>query len=309
MKKDSINTVYQIVTDKFIEALEQGNIVWQKPWSGCQGENAYVRHQNGKPYSMLNMMLLAMQGGEPGEYLTLKQIDAEGGKLKKGAKRKMVVFSKMTPKKFEEKDEEGNVTNVKEYMAHTFRYYHVFHVSECEGVKVKYPVEVCEEMLHDIDPIASAEKVINDYVEREDTLTLVNDKQTDNAYYSPSRDIVNVPMLAQYEIAEEYYSTTFHELVHSTGIQKRCDRGLESAAAFGSNTYSKEELVAEMGSAMCINRLGIDNEKAFNNSVAYVQNWLKALRNDNRLIVWASGRAEKAVKYIFNDNAQEEEKD
>ena len=137
----------------------------------------------------------------------------------------------------------------------------------------------------------------NEYVDREDTLKL-EVKLSNRAYYSPATDTVVVPQLDQYDVAEEFYSTLFHELVHSTGVSKRCDRGLNKVSSKHSDEYSKEELVAEMGSAMILNQIGIDNEKAFNNSVAYVQSWLRELKNDNRMIVWAASRAEKAVKYI-----------
>lgn len=92
-------------------------------------------------------------------------------------------------------------------------------------------------------------------------------------------------------------------MIHSTGYYKRLNR-LESGAnaGFGSETYSKEELTAEIGSAMILNRIGIEPEKSFNNSAAYIQNWLQVLRNDNKFIISASSRSEKAVKYIFNDD-------
>ena len=127
-----------------------------------------------------------------------------------------------------------------------------------------------------------------------------NDKPSDRAYYSPSKDCVIVPMLTQYAIAEEYYSTTFHELTHSTLHETRLNRKSEQKlAAFGSEDYSREELVAEMGSAMLCATAKIDSEKAFKNSVAYIQSWLKALKNDKKMIVWAAARAEKAAKYIL----------
>ena len=108
-------------------------------------------------------------------------------------------------------------------------------------------------------------------------------------------------MLSQYQDAEEYYSTTFHELTHSTIPPYRCDRKAENDHAFfGNEDYSREELVAELGSAMICNALNLDCEKAFKNSVAYIQGWLKALHNDNKMIVWAASRAEKAAKYIMN---------
>lgn len=92
-------------------------------------------------------------------------------------------------------------------------------------------------------------------------------------------------------------------MVHSTGYYKRLNR-LESGASagFGSETYSKEELTAEIGSAMILNRLGIETDRTFSNSTAYIQNWLQVLRNDNKFIISASSKSEKAVKYIFNEN-------
>ena len=88
-------------------------------------------------------------------------------------------------------------------------------------------------------------------------------------------------------------------MVHSTGHMKRLNR-LDATAHFGSEDYSKEELVAELGAAMLVNQCGIETEKSFRNSAGYLQGWLKALKNDKRLIVSAAGKAEKAVKFIRN---------
>ena len=109
-------------------------------------------------------------------------------------------------------------------------------------------------------------------------------------------------MKEQYQEISEYYSTTFHELTHSTGHKNRLNR-LESGAvaSFGTETYSKEELVAEIGSASLMNLLGIETIKSFRNSTAYIQNWLQVLRNDNKFIVSASSKAEKAVNYILGE--------
>ena len=111
-----------------------------------------------------------------------------------------------------------------------------------------------------------------------------------------------VPRLAQYQLAEEYYSTAFHEFTHSTMHESRCNRKSETTITrFGDSAYSREELVAEIGSAMICNRLGIEHEKAFQNSAAYIQSWLKALKNDNKMIVWAAKKAEEAARYILGD--------
>ena len=297
----SQNNVYQMVTDRIVAQLEQGLIPWHKPWTGVGLEDGgAVNYVSRKPYSMLNQMLL----GREGEYLTFKQIKERGGSIKKGAKAGVVVFfTTTTYTKREEVQEDGSTETVsvmKEHLMPVLKYYNVFHIDDCEGIESKIKVE--EDAGPKISPIESAEKVLNGYVEREKELQFRNNIPTDRAYYSPTLDLISVPMLTQYEIAEEYYSTTFHEAVHSTMPENRCNRKSEQKlAAFGSEDYSREELVAEIGSAMLCNNVGIDCEKAFKNSVAYIQGWLKKLKNDNRMIVWAASRAEKAAKYILGE--------
>ncbi|MCM1173412.1 MAG: zincin-like metallopeptidase domain-containing protein, partial [Clostridium sp.] len=158
------------------------------------------------------------------------------------------------------------------------RYINVFHVSQVDGV------EPLKEPLHDVEPIESADKVIIDYVAREHIDLQIT--KSDRAFYNPSFDRVVIPLKEQYRNANEYYSTAFHELTHSTGHKKRLDR-LESkaVAAFGSETYSKEELIVEIRGASILNILGIETPQTFKNSAAYIQNWLQALRNDNRFII------------------------
>ena len=130
--------------------------------------------------------------------------------------------------------------------------------------------------------------------------------KSNKAFYSPASDKVVVPLKEQYQNINEYYSTTFHELTHSTGHKTRLDR-LENGvvAAFGSETYSKEELVAEMGSANILNILGIETQQTFKNSAAYIQNWLQVLKNDNKFIVSAASKAEKAVNFILGIDKSE----
>lgn len=278
--------VYEIVTSKIIASLEKGIIPWQKPWSGINGgAHNYVSH---KTYSLVNQLILEHQDA----YLTFNQAKALGGKIKKGAKAEIVVFWKMFPSKTETvKDENGNETPK---MIPMLRYYNVFWIGDCEGIKAED-----EAKTFDNDPVEEAEKVISEYLVREPHLKFQNDQPSNEAYYSPASDKVVVPMINQYELKEEYYSTTFHELVHSTGAETRLNRKSDKVAAFGSEEYSKEELVAEMGAAMLVHTVGIESEKSFNNSAAYIQSWLQALRNDKRMVVSAAGKAQKAVEYIL----------
>ena len=121
----------------------------------------------------------------------------------------------------------------------------------------------------------------------------------DKAYYQPAFDRVVLPLKAQFTNTAEYYGTAFHELTHSTGHMKRLAR-LDGTAHFGGEEYSKEELVAELGSAALVHHVGLETSSSFHNSTAYCQNWLQALKNDKRFIVSAAGKADKAVNLILN---------
>ena len=111
--------IYKEITDRIIAQLEQGIIPWQKPWI-ARGQA--VSRATGKPYSLLNQMLL----GKPGEYLTFKQVQQEGGRVRKGEKAHMVVFWKWMDVKDEETDEVKQIPFL--------RYYNVFHIDQCEGL-------------------------------------------------------------------------------------------------------------------------------------------------------------------------------
>lgn len=275
--------VCQMVTERIIAELEQGSIPWQKPWTGVRS-GAYS-YATGKPYSLLNQMILR----RPGAYLTFKQVSAAGGCVRKGEKAQFVVFWK--PLEVVEEDADGNPIRK---TVPLLRYYHVFHIDQCDGVKEK----ISTEELKPLDPIAEAEAILTDYIQRSGC-PIIHEK-IDQAYYSPSRDQIHIPLMEQFRNVPEYYSTAFHECIHSTGHEKRLAR-LTKTAHFGNEEYSKEELVAEIGSAVLMNDLSIETTSSFRNSAAYIQSWLRALRDDNRLIVSAAGKAEKAVLYLLNE--------
>lgn len=279
--------IYQMVTDRIIAELEQGKIPWQKPWTG-RGDGAWNR-VSGRPYSYLNQMLL----GKPGEYLTYKQCTEAGGKVRKGEKSSVCVFWKQI-KVEEEKDGEK-----KTRLVPMLRYYNVFHIDQCEGIEQKHHRDGEPMPDKTFDPIDDAEVVLDSYLSREG-IKLQN-VEGDKACYRPGFDDIILPLRNQFQLAAEYYSTAYHEAVHSTGHQSRLNR--IKSTHFGSGEYSKEELVAEMGSAMSLNRLGIETDHSFKNSAAYIQSWLGTLRADNKAIVYAAGRAEKAVDLIFGHGA------
>lgn len=273
--------IYEEITNRIITQLEEGVIPWHKPWNGL-ASGAYNRISK-KPYSLLNQMLLKHDG----EYATYKQWSELGGKVRKGEKSEIVVFWKIL------NVEESKDGKVEKKSIPLLKYINVFHISQVDGVESK-DVEPIEHQ-----PIEEAEEIKNKYANREHIL--IEEVISDKAFYSPLRDFIQVPCKEQYEDILEFYSTLFHEMVHSTGHKdrlKRLDCTLK-VASFGSEDYSKEELIAEIGSAYLMNHIGIETSKTFKNSASYIQSWLGVLKNDNRFIVSASSKAEKAMKYIL----------
>jgi antirestriction protein ArdC len=269
--------IYEMVTQKIIEQLEKGVVPWRKPWVNFTAVNWVTQ----KPYRGINTLLL-----DGGEYATFKQIQQAGGKVKKGEKGHIVVFWKWVEKEDEETGETIKIPFL--------RYYKVFEINtQVEGLESKRKVVSFEH-----DPIEEAEKIIKGY-KNSPSYT----HYSGSAYYNPQNDVINVPPMKDFKKVEEYYCTMFHEMIHSTGHKSRLARkGIEEIAAFGSETYSKEELIAEMGAAMLCAQAKIDN--TLENSAAYIQSWLRALKNDKRLVVLAAAQAQKAADYILGIETQ-----
>ena len=269
--------LYAVIANRIIKQMERGVIPWQKPWIGS---NVAVSYITGKPYSLLNQMLL----GEPGEYLTFKQCIQAGGHVRKGEKSRIIVFWKWLQ---QEDEETGKIREIP-YL----RYYNVFHISQCQGIASKRIISPANAFTADF----TAESIISSYLERSGVK--LRHKDISSAFYRPSDDSISLPCRERFLNAAGYYSTAFHELAHSTGHPSRLNR-IDNTAHFGSENYSKEELVAEIASAALVNHAGLETANSFRNNAAYIQNWLQVLRNDKRFIVSASGRAEKAVNLIL----------
>lgn len=265
--------IYEMVTNQIIEKLEKGTVPWRKPFQSAQAVNWKTQ----KPYRGINTMLL-----DAGEYATFKQIKEAGGSVKKGEKSHIVVFWKWIDVEEKESEETKKVPFL--------RYYRVFEINtQVEGLDSKR--EVVE---YSHNPIERAEEIRAGFIHSPTYSSMPG-----RAYYKPSTDHINVPSIKEFENVHEYYSTLFHEMIHSTGHQDRLNReGIISLNMFGDESYSKEELVAEMGASMLCGVAGIDNE-TIDNSASYIQSWLRALKNDHTLVVKASQQAQKATDYIL----------
>lgn len=292
-KTNERGDVYQIVTDRVIELLEAGVVPWRKPWTG--GGMAIPKNLiSKKAYRGMNVWLLMTAGYESPYWMTYNQAAAIGGTVKKGEKGNLVVFWKWL-------DAEDKQTKEKKRIP-MLRYYKVFNFHQCEAVKggktkwakaTKFAM-VKTETVTKVKAIKAADGIVKG-MPNPPKLTHSGEQR---AYYSRGEDRVNMPKKATFTHSEEYYSTLFHELTHATGHDSRLGRLQESTSGFGSESYAKEELVAEMGAAFLSGMAGIVN-KTIPNSAAYIKSWLGKLKNDNRLVVSAAGAAQKSSDYIL----------
>lgn len=297
--------VYEEVTKRIIEQMEKGVIPWRKPWSNRGTANACFpcySFSTGKPYDIMNQMLL---GFEEGTYITFNQCKQLGGNVKKGEKGHFVVGWVVTQSQRQDADGNGVVNEDGDPIMEKhfgLRYYTVFKVeTQCENINLKQrdKIQEPEEIL---EPSEVAEEIIRKYIESADAPTF-NNNGSNEAYYRPATDTVVVPNIAQYKDVSEYYSTAFHELTHSTMKASRCNREEErkgKKVGFGSEEYSKEELVAEIGAAALVNFAGIETNGTFQNSASYIQGWSKKLKEQPKMIVYASAQAQKAIDYILS---------
>jgi len=281
--------VVDIITNIFIKSLEEGTIPWRRPWTGG-GKNSFPQNLKTKTvYSGVNHFVLSyymtLHNFSSPYFVSYKQAVALGGQVRKGEKGFPVIFSKIGVR-----EQENSAGETEEKSYRLLRYYTVFNVGQIDGIENKIPkVEITT---NDIKPIEVCEAVVENMPQRPE---IVFNEQ--RAYYRPTTDKVNMPKRESFETEEEYYSTLFHELVHSTGHSKRLDRIKNSPV--GSPGYSREELVAEMGSAFLCAECNIET-KTIENSKAYIQGWLKFLKaeDNKKAIISAGSLAQKAYTFI-----------
>lgn len=279
-----MNKVYEIVTQKIIDKLNQGVIPWEKPWIGLRN---YVTKRE---YHGINLLLLSMEEHQSSEFMTFRQVKDLKESIKKGSRADMVIFFRRY--EVEARDKNGNLEldeetgEPKKEPRFALRYYNVFNLDQTTIPLPDYgngeQSKECEDILLNMPNPPAIEEGGN------------------RAAYNLKSDILRIPSKKEFKDMEKYYSSKFHELIHSTGHETRLNRKDFKGNGFGSEKYSKEELVAEIGASFLCARCGIEN-KTIDNSAAYIQGWLKRLDNDKTLIISAAAQAQKAVDYILNN--------
>lgn len=274
--------IYEMVTNLIIQRLESGVVPWQMPWKTAGGMPRNFVSK--KTYRGFNFWYLLSFNFERPWFLTFNQVKELGASIRKGSKSYLVVFWKMLDRTEAGTNEPKKVPFL--------RYYRVFHIDDVEGID---PAKLQGENYdHDFDPIAACDEMVEHWSDSP-KIELGKNK----ACYIPSIDTVQMPDPCTFFKDEQYYSTLFHELVHSTGHRSRLNRHEKFPDhKFGSCDYSQEELVAEMGAAYLCGICGIENA-TIDNSAAYIQSWLRKLKDDNKFVLKAASYAQLAADYIL----------
>jgi len=263
--------VAEIVTQRILESMQKDKVVpWHKPWTCLAFRNAVSK----KAYRGVNVLMLSIFGNDVW-YMTPKQIKEHGGNIKKGTHTVPIVFWHVYP---EEKDSGGNVTKKAHWI---LRYYNVLSLKDTEGVKIKLP----ELKKLDFTPNEIAEKLIaasGAKVMHGGNSACVTKRGDEVVILMPNKD--------QFSTTEEYYATLFHELTHWVHYK---DASATEWNTFGSEPYSKEELTAEVGANFLLSFCSIDASNTYNNSVAYLNNWIEKLGKEPKWIVTASSAANR----------------
>jgi len=288
------------IVDMVIEGLENGTVAWKKTWKDFMPINAF----SSRKYRGFNVFLLTFVCANHHYsyplFGTFNQISEAGGRVKEGEKSFPVVFWKETEQvKVKVTDKNGEESIYDSKRRFTPYYSNVFNLDQTEGIdiqkyasifqpKINHPLETCENIINNMP---NAPRIFHDQP---------------RAFYSPLYDKVNVPKITCFDGSEEYYATTFHELAHSTGHSSRLNRFDSDSTVFGSQSYSYEELVAEMAATLLCGYCGI--EQTVQNSVSYLTGWAKFLKEERKSTLFgAATKAQAAADYILGKSMETEQ--
>lgn len=283
MKGVNSKNIAKIITDKVIEGLQNNPGKWIKSWSSSsRPRNLFTGNEyNGCNWMWLSMVRGGKNVGDSNKWLTYNQAKQMTGleqPIKRGSEGQPIILFKP----FKVSKVENN--EVKEKMVPMMRVFQVFNRDVVEGLPKEVIPDEEENKLEEVEGVVRNHKidVKNGY---------------DNACFIPSQDVIHMPKISDFRSTEDYYATLLHEMTHWTGHKSRLDRDMSTN--FGGSSYAFEELVAELGSAMLCNNFNIEGKLQH---TEYIASWLKALNDDEKAILKASAKAQKAFDYLIGDN-------
>jgi antirestriction protein ArdC len=312
-KKDTNKkSVNKIITESIIAKLKEGTVAWRKTWIGGINKSRPLNWFTKKHYtSGINLFIHHFSKFDCPYYATFNQISKAGGKVKKGSKSTAFymaypsyskngkyINANQVPQEIRDMSiyEINRTTEEHGYKAwFSERYISVFNLEQVEGIKHDWvkpePVEAKENEI-----LEEAQKIIDNMPQRP---ALSETKGCTQPCYQPFFDRVEMPVRNNFEGSEAYYSTMFHELAHSTGHESRLAReGVVDPVNFGSEKYSKEELVAELTACFLCADTGI-SPAVIENQASYIKGWVSKLEDDENMIMEASKEAQKAFDFIL----------
>ncbi|MDE7315828.1 MAG: ssDNA-binding domain-containing protein [Mucispirillum sp.] len=280
---------YRELANKFAELIEKNEAPWQKSWNS----NGFLPYniKTGREYNGINLLNLmsvaADKGYEDSRWLTFLQAGEQEAKVRAGEKGVHIMYLQTTETKKEIDEITGEEIVVIEKLEKPRAVWSVvFNAEQCEGLPA------LEQKQIDFNPIERAEEILNNSGAK------IKHKAQDRAYYSPVTDTITLPLKEQFISSEEYYRTALHELGHWTGHSSRNNRDM--SGTFGTESYAKEELVAEITSFLVGTQCGLGHEPDKNN-IAYLKSWSKAIRDEPSFLFNAVKEADRAAKLILGN--------
>ena len=276
--------VYELVTSKIIERLEEGVIPWRKCWTSGPAKSLTT----GKEYRGINSVLLGMREYSSRYWVTFRQAQKMGGNVKKGEKATPVVYWHWrTP----EEMAKLRLTARRRHPPLAIPSLRLCSTSTRPKASSGRPMTCPPEN----SPLEGAQKIVDGMPKRPE----IRHGASFNPCYKAALDVVEMPNMGQFENAEQYFSALHHEIVHSTGHKSRLNRFEKREGESREERYGFEELVAELGAAFLSATCGLDNSSRLDDASAYIAGWLKALRDDKKLLLQAAGAAQKAADFIL----------
>tara|TARA_R110000787_G_scaffold194096_1_gene305637 strand:- start:860 stop:1750 length:891 start_codon:yes stop_codon:yes gene_type:complete len=273
--------LYKETTDAIVaaieKAIEEGKpLPWHKPWTGSEGGVMPVSGATGKRYKGVNIIRLWAAGYDDTRWFTYNGAKKAGGQVRKGEVSTPIVYFSFIEKKDEKTGKDKNIPILRAFSG--------FNYEQCE-----WPEAVEAEAVE---------------AERGDNLKLLEATGLEvrhgggRAYYNRASDYIKMPKLEKFKTEDDYWATMWHEATHATGHEDRLDRTF--GKRFGDNAYAFEELVAELGAAFICAEIGVTpSAGGRDDHAAYIQSWLKALKNDKRAIFTAAKKATQAAEWVI----------